>query len=347
MLQDQKPLVSVIISTYNDSKYIYQALQSISSQTYTNLEIIVVNDASTDNTLDILQKYKTEDTRVIIINNKNNCKLAHNLNKAIELAKGIYIARMDADDISESQRIEIQVEFLENNRDIDVVGTYAQQFGDSDFLMKYPIKHEDIKAKLLFENVICHPAVMFRKNTLDFRYDESCQAGQDYELWSRIIWTKKFATIPKVLFRYRIHKNQTKNKNGVQQKSGAIKARKKILKQLDPNQCVDQTVFLSIFDLNQKKNKHELKNIEQTLKKLIALNDERNLFNKKIFTKECYKSYFWNWYISVGNDSVGIRDITEGYFSEFYKKENIHTKIKSNLKMIRNRIKSVRKSHRN
>ena len=139
--------------------------------------------------------------------------------------------------------------------------------------MEYPVSHDAIKVSLLFENALCHPLVMFRKESIDERYNESYVASQDYELWSRLIWKKNFYNMNSVLLKYRVHKNQTKNVVGRKQKEGAIAARHEMLKHLVDNA---DPVFLATFDkmflVGQKFSKKTIDEIESVLKKIIELN---------------------------------------------------------------------------
>ena len=118
------PLISVILSTHNQGRYLKEAIDSILKQTYKNLEFLIVNDDSTDLTRHILQKYN--DKRLKIITNKQKRGLTKSLNKAIRLSKGKYLARMDADDVSTKDRLKTQIAFLEKNKSIIVAGSWAQ-----------------------------------------------------------------------------------------------------------------------------------------------------------------------------------------------------------------------------
>lgn len=118
---ESKPLVSVIMPCYNATSYLKEAIESIIEQTYKKLEIIVINDGSTDNTLSILKEYTRMDSRLKIINQTSNQGLVSSLNLGIGKATGDYIARMDADDVSILNRIERQINFLQLNPDIDAV----------------------------------------------------------------------------------------------------------------------------------------------------------------------------------------------------------------------------------
>lgn len=333
---NRKPLVSVIMSTYNDEKYIEESIRSILTQTYQNIELIVINDASTDRTKAILENIK--DSRVIIINNEMNKKLAANLNVAIGISKGKYIARMDADDISIPERIAMQVEYLENHPEIDVVGAYAERIGAASGIISYPITHDAIKDRLLFDNCMCHPVIMFRTSTLDYVYDTNFPAGQDYELWSRIIWKKRFANIPKPLLKYRIHENQTRNTNGKQQKEGAIVARIRMLSHLVKIDDSIHEYVRKAFEYSLPKNIDELKLIEDVLLTIKRKNEQIHVYTSDI-NKYIVEQFYYDWYISVGCFKVGIGIIRNSELNERYRDNNLLGVIKIIYRILYNRRK--------
>lgn len=326
------PLVSVIMSTYNDETYIEEAVQSILNQTYKNIELIVVDDASTDETGHILDSFN--DKRIHVFHNAINKKLAHNLNFAISNCNGKYIARMDADDVAEANRISEQVLFLECHSDVDVCGSYAQAFGNATNLMKYPVSHDEIKVALLFENALCHPAVMFRRDSMDFRYDESFPAGQDYELWSRIVWTKQIRNIPKPLLKYRVHEGQTKHKSGSVQKKGALIAKQNMLHHLLPT-MTDRKVHIFTGITNNQKAKVELSEIEEILLNIISANLKNSVFNRDILQNYCGDVFFRAWYRSIEVKGVDYQVIKKSKFFYGYKNQPLNMKIKSRLKLSR------------
>ena len=114
------------MSVYNASKFLNEAIESILNQTYKNFEFIIIDDGSTDNSTQIIEKYKKIDERIVFIENEKNVGLTKNLNKAIKLSTSDYIARMDADDISDVKRLEKQIKFLQENKDISIVGSCAK-----------------------------------------------------------------------------------------------------------------------------------------------------------------------------------------------------------------------------
>ena len=123
--------VSVILPIYNASTYLKECIDSLINQTYSNIEIIAINDGSTDESVKIIEQYMKKDNRIKLYNNEKNMKLIYTLNKGLSLSSGDYIARMDSDDICRLNRIEKQVEFMEKNKDIQLCGSKIKAFGDN------------------------------------------------------------------------------------------------------------------------------------------------------------------------------------------------------------------------
>ena len=328
------PLVSILISTYNDERYIVESINSILNQTYTNLEILVINDASTDHTGQLLQQI--QDERLIIIENETNHKLAANLNKMIRMAKGKYWARMDADDISLPERIAHQVRYMEEHPEVDVLGTWTEMIGNATGMVTAPCDHGQIRACLLFQNIIAHPSVMLRANTCDYRYDENFSAGQDYELWSRLIWSKRFAILPEVLLQYRIHPNQTKFRHGAQQKAGAKVARERMYYHLMGKPAPE--AFNMLFDYATPKTTEELSDIEHEMEELLETNRQRAVYQD--LTKPAWDQFYCVWYYSVGLNGVTVRQIRNGLFAEQYRAMPLVQKAKGYVQILRNRMRN-------
>lgn len=213
----RNPLVTVFIPVYNSESYIKDCLDSICNQTYQNLEILLVDDGSTDSSAEIIRQY--DDNRIRFIQNERNMGIPTTRNVGLKEARGEYIAIMDSDDIAEPMRIERQVQYLENNKDIDVVGSYYIQFGGC-FDKKVKARFtspDDIKAMLLFYNPIANPSVTMRKSTLErygLTYHLDFFVAQDYQLWSQIIKVGNISIMPEYLLRYRFgHENISKISN--------------------------------------------------------------------------------------------------------------------------------------
>jgi len=207
MAEDLKaPKITVIMPVYNGEKYLKEAINSILNQTYTDFELLLINDASTDDTERIINSYK--DHRIIYIKNEINLGLIKTLNKGLDLARGEFIARMDADDIALPARFEKQVSVLQNNPEIGVCGTWFTPLIDG--LKKKTIQHpqdsESIKIHLLGYCTMGHPTIMLRKKVIsNLRYDNDYQAAEDYELWTRLSRITKLYNIQESLLQYRFH----------------------------------------------------------------------------------------------------------------------------------------------
>lgn len=199
------PAISVVMPVYNGEKYLREAIDSILNQTFSNFEFIILNDGSTDKTEEIILSYT--DPRIVYVKNEENLQIVKTLNKGIALAKGKYIARMDADDISMPERFAKQFAFMEANPDVGVCGTWLKTFGEISDVLQMPVSHDEILVTLLFNSCIMHPTVFMRKTVLCAQtviYDENYNKAEDYELWTRLIFKTKFANIPQALLNYRI-----------------------------------------------------------------------------------------------------------------------------------------------
>lgn len=229
-----QPLVSIILPIYNSAPYLKESLDSLRSQSFKNFEIIAINDGSTDNSASILKKYK--DDRLVIVDHKKNRGLVKTLNESLKIARGKYIARMDPDDIAHSQRLKKQFNFMEQNPDIDVLGTWIKNFGLYNYVWNVHAKDPYIKAKLLFENSIAHPSVMMKRSSLiklKVNYDEQIVGAEDYMLWSVLAYRGlKFANLQEPLLKYRTHSTQIGESKKLKQQDSSWLVRAYNLKRL-------------------------------------------------------------------------------------------------------------------
>ena len=212
---NQSPLVSVVMPVYNGERFLDQAIESILFQTYQNFEFILINDGSTDHTRDILKKYQGQ---ITIIDQQNQGVVA-SLNRGIEQANGKYIARLDADDVSKRNRLEVQVGFLEHNPDIGILGSTSQLIDSRNNnwgIQKVPISDANIRWMSFFKSPFIHPSVIFRKDLVDQNkliYRKEFAPAEDYDLWVRILKLTKGANLKFPLVYCRVHgSNITKTK---------------------------------------------------------------------------------------------------------------------------------------
>ena len=212
---ETSPRISVIMGVYNCEKHLAKAIQSILNQTFKDFEFIIINDGSTDGSEAIIKSFS--DPRIKFIS-QANIGLTKSLNKALKLAKGGLIARMDADDIAYPERFAKEVKFLEQHPEIMLCGTWAKYINAQGEIIgdfKTLLTDNEIKKSLLKHNPFIHPSVMVRKELFDKvgYYNENYRYVQDYELWGRVVPKFKTANIPEYLMEYttRLGLNRYKN----------------------------------------------------------------------------------------------------------------------------------------
>lgn len=199
--------VSVLMPIYNGEPYLRESISSVLNQKNVSLELIAIDDGSCDGSVCVLQGIDDDRVRVV---HQENIGLAATLNKGISLAQSELIARLDQDDLAESGRFAIQVEFMRENPDCAVVGTWAAILEGRSATARahrHPTSDEGIKLELLFDNPFVHSSVVFRKSSIieigGYTLDRNRQPPEDYELWSRVSRRHRMANIPKVLTSYR------------------------------------------------------------------------------------------------------------------------------------------------
>ncbi len=215
------------MSVYNSEKYLQEAVDSILNQTFKDFEFIIINDGSTDRTKEILESY--QDHRIILIN-QENMGLTKSLNKGISLAKGEYIARQDADDISLPERLEKQLEFLERYNNITLLGTAVKIIDEKGIYIhtrKYPIDYSSIRKFIKKDNPFSHGSVMFRRKCfLEMGgYREIFFIAQDYDLWLRFAEKYEVANLSTPLYIRRFNPLSISLKNIVLQRRMGIFSR--------------------------------------------------------------------------------------------------------------------------
>ncbi len=230
-----QPLVSVLICAYNVEKYFAQSLAAVVNQTWCNLDILIVDDGSTDGTLAIAQRFQEQDGRIKILAQAQNSGLIPSLNIGLdELAKsgmGEYIARTDADDIAAPDWIEKIVGEMEKDRSIIAMGAWLEVLSEEKDgnrlarhhehgkIWKKPIRHEDIAAFFPFGNPIHNNTMIMRRSVIEggLRYDTECDWAEDYQFWYEVSKQGRLAYYPEALVKYRLHANQVSSKYSIRQ----------------------------------------------------------------------------------------------------------------------------------
>jgi glycosyltransferase involved in cell wall biosynthesis len=293
------PKITVLMPVYNCELYIREAVDSILNQTFTDFEFLIIDDASTDKTAEIIKTYT--DSRIKLIEKPSNTGYTNSLNYGLKIAKGEYIARMDGDDISLPERFEKQVAFLERSSDIVLCGSWYSKIGSGD-VIKVPENHDAIKLALLRGNCMAHPSVMMRKQILDkfpLAYNVSKEPAEDYDLWVRLVGIGKLHNLQEVLLDYRVHNTQVSQKRRQQQIESGLASRIKILEHLKYSFADNENDLLKkIIGGSINTSINELEEFIILKEKMILANSN-NFFEAKGFQKyvralqkQSFKNYF-------------------------------------------------------
>ncbi len=209
-----KPLVSVLMPVHHSGKYLEDAITSVLNQAYGDFELIIIDDGSNAACKQMIGNYT--DTRIKVHVNKNNIGISRALKKGFDQCDGRYIARMDADDIMDPNRLEEQVKYMESNQEVAVLGSWITLIDDRNRIIgkrQYPVEPEEIRRKILIRNPVAHPTAMVRKAMLPKTvFDDRLITAQDYDLWLRIGRKYALANLPLYLLKYRLHEGAIKSR---------------------------------------------------------------------------------------------------------------------------------------
>jgi glycosyltransferase involved in cell wall biosynthesis len=276
-----EPLVSVVLPVYNCALYIEDAVNSILMQTFTDFELLIIDDCSTDNTIELIELY--QDSRIIIKKKGHNKGLIDSLNYGFEIARGKYIARMDGDDISAVDRFQKQYDILENNPEIDVCGCWLQEFGKKHRIIQHKQNHEQIAANMLLSCSMTMGSVMLNRKAVEgYKFDENKKHVEDYDFWSRIAWSCTFYNIQEVLYYYRMHETQVSTIHKPLQVQGDIAIKLFLFKKLKYNaDFFTDSMIAKTLLLNEHITLDELDLFIKWLKELILINRKTQVYSQK------------------------------------------------------------------
>lgn len=229
------PKVSVLMTNYNGSRYIGSAIESILYQTFTDFECIIVDDNSTDDSWNIIQKYKEKDKRIRCFQNEKNLWISHTRNRLIDLAKGDYYAWLDSDDMAREDRLELQVDFLNKNPEYGIIGSWMTIIdgeGKENWIKKLPVTDDKIRKQWYFRNSLNHPTLMMRKEIVAKTgyYDYKMDGAEDYDYWIRAGTHCLLGNIPLELVKYRIHFENASIEKHAKTIKKTLLVRKKMMK---------------------------------------------------------------------------------------------------------------------
>lgn len=296
---EQVPKISVVMSVYNGSNFLAQSIQAILEQTFRDFEFIIIDDASTDNTPDIIKKFADQDLRIRAFRNEKNIGPAgfiRNLNTGCKEAKGKYIARIDHDDISRKDRFQLQYDFLESNPDIFITGAALRKIdenGNDLGLMKAPINDLEIRKTMPKKISLYHPVIMFRKEFYQDFYREKMRYCEDYDFYFRIMTDNlKMANLDECLLEYRILQNSLSREQDKVIKNLFINQSKvfyeeRLKKGKDSYDFFDPNNFLNIYENPSKELFAKAINVSKKYYDFIGfqklMSKYKNLYGSDIF----------------------------------------------------------------
>lgn len=293
MSNDNKIFLSVLMPVHNSEKFLSEAITSILTQTHEHFEFIIINDGSTDDSDKIVRSFN--DPRINYIENKVNKGIVNALNQGLQLCKGKYVARMDSDDISTSNRLEKQLAFLENNPNYKLCGSNAITIrvdGLQLIPINRPLNFEKIRVFNFFRNAFIHPSIM--AETILFKqigYDENYKYAEDYLSFSKFTMSCEVANLKERLLLYRIHDESTTASKKAQMIASELKTIKYLLSFLF-EEVSEKSLLIHHSFLRPKKNQFSANEIEQHLEDISLANNIKNVFNQRYLAKQLQQEWY-------------------------------------------------------
>ncbi len=298
-----KAMISVIMPVYNAKKFIEKAIYSILNQTEKDFELILIDDCGTDGSMEIASSIL--DPRIKVLRNEKNMGIAYSRNKALEFASGEYIACMDHDDLAPINRLELSKKFLDENKDIEVVGGSFIKIDENDkpisFSKRIFSNPERIKSEIMFRNMFANGSTMYRKDFVvknNLKYHDNCLGMEDYKFWLECSHIGKMANLPNVFLYMRKHSSNETLKNMNEKTEERTKLFNEMrLVAFERNgfklNDKDKQIFCRSFDELQNKplNQQELKDVLDFLKEVIRQATEMQLENLQQIIYICHDMY--------------------------------------------------------
>ncbi len=305
------PRIAVVLPVFNGERYITEAVESVLRQTFTDYELIVVNDGSTDRTAELLARFS--DPRMRVVSFPDNRGLVSALNTGIAESRAELIARMDADDICLPQRFQMQVKFLDEHPEVGICGTWTRGFGTENSRMEPPADPAGVAARIFFGWTIDHPSVMMRRSVLDrhgLRYRDEFRHVEDFDLFTRAAEITQVANVAVCLLLTRAHAEEISVVHRQEQVSTERRIMVRQLATLIPNATeADKELHLKIaYGSLGRSRFHQA---ERWLLRLQQANCERQRYNQQAFDNELR----WRWFLLHANAGPGGYGVVKSYRS--------------------------------
>ena len=296
-------LVTVLMPVYNSARYLREAISSMLAQTFGDFELLIMDNASTDESPDIVRSYS--DPRIRLVVNERNIGLAASLNRGIRLARGTYIARMDADDVARPDRLKHQIVFMQSHPDVGLCGGDMVKLQNGRrYRIRYPRGHEAIRVTTLFHAAFSHPAVMMRRQVLidhHLFYREDIKSLEDFELWSRLVEKVRTENLPVVLLDYRCHAAQMSGDYSREIRAIMFEVFRRSLTPLIPDLTEpDLDVHLHVSLFHEELDEMGLMSAERWMQRLVEANQ-----SAKIYDQAFMRAVFGRRWIAVCGQAAG------------------------------------------
>lgn len=318
MVANVDPKISVVLPVYNNAVFLKEAIGSVLQQTFSDFELIIINDGSKDDSESVILSFN--DARINYLKNENNKGLIFTLNRGFAVARGKYIARMDADDICDKTRFQKQAGEFEKDPRLVVCGSFIKRFGAEESHVNYmPVSHDDIISSIFFTCPFAHPSVMIRREALaklDVVYREEYKHTEDYDLWSRLVFTGNCKNIPEYLLNYRVHAAQTSTVHEDLKYKNVMKIQRNVAFHfgIEPN-AAESAILLNLFKGISRKDKGFLNETRMLIEKL------HNAFVKKYpeFSTINAQILVSRWFKVCGNSGLGFSNIKNAFSLSFFR----------------------------
>lgn len=298
---DTIALVTVLMPVFNGERYLERAIQSILTQSFKDYKFLIIDDGSTDSSLEIINRYKEQDSRIQVLVNSNNRGLINTLNKSLDTIDTKYVARMDCDDVAFPARLEKQVRLMEASPSIGVCGTWITVKNTSDgsqYTQRYPTRQANIKVHMLSYCAVAHPSVILRKSFFEqygLRYDPAYIHAEDYELWTRAIDKFEFTNIDEPLLEYTIHPENVSSKNKAIQLSASSRIKIKQISKLIRPKLKDESVIARLFtpgELPDASNQQDFIETHNVMERILIANKEKKIYDTALFDHFLFNAWY-------------------------------------------------------
>lgn len=312
-----KPLVSVLISAYNAEPYLQESVDSILAQTEGDFELLLLDDASTDGTLDVMRRI--DDSRVRVLRNEKNLGIARSFNRLLDEASGEHIAHMGADDLCMPERLAVHTGILRDDPSVWVASSSYAQFQGDNGIAELPLTNDEIRSGILFYCTLAQGFSLirgdvFRKNGI--RYNEKMTCAIDYDLWCRLIACfpeARFVGTEAILGQYRVHPGQVSTGKRAEQDAMAMKARMHVFRALGiPVLRKEIAVHEHLYHLDMVKEEGVLRQIFDWAWMLKDANEKTRLFEPASFLSILLRRLF-----EVSNGCLQFRDVSAALLDAF------------------------------